>query len=489
MQTSSRKETGIGASQKIKSGPTSMRQKMAAIAKEIGAPQPIGRTLPHNLEAEQGLLACLLMDGGQEIVADCLAQRITAEAFFHPNHQIIFQAVLELYKDNKPSDLVLLTEQLKAMGQLETIGGVSGLSNFTSLIETTTHAQHWLGVVRDTSLLRKLIRTTTSVAERAYGYDGELPQFIEEVEQTIFSISEERLSDSGKPVREAVDRAVQQVQQLIEGRGTIQGLVTGFNDIDRMTFGLHPQEMIVLAARPSVGKTSFALNVAENIVMPKAGRTATPTLFFSLEMGADQLAMRLLCSHARVKMGRLRDGFIDGGEQKALAQAAQAIKAAPLWIDDSGYLTILELRAKARRMHAKNKIGLIVVDYLQLIAGTDPRVPREQQIAEISRGIKAMAKELNIPIIVLSQLNRESEREKRRPRISDLRESGSIEQDADVVMLLSRKIDDGEGEYQGEDNMRELIIAKQRNGPIGSVPLTFIPDLTRFENFTNHGAE
>jgi replicative DNA helicase len=248
--------------------------------------------------------------------------------------------------------------------------------------------------------------------------------------------------------------------------------------------------MIVLAARPSVGKTSFALNIAENVIVPKAGKAPTPTLFFSLEMGADQLAMRLLCSYARVKMGRLRDGFVDGNEQKALAQAAQTLKASPLWIDDSGFLTILELRAKARRMHARNKIGLIIIDYLQLIAGTDARVQREQQIAEISRGIKAMAKELNVPVIVLSQLNRESEREKRRPRISDLRESGSIEQDADVVMLLSRKVDDGEGEFQGEDNMRELIIAKQRNGPIGSVPLTFLPDLTRFENYTGqHSGE
>jgi replicative DNA helicase len=467
------------------------RDRMGNIARDLGQePQLIGRTLPHNLEAEQGLIASLLMDGGQEIIADCLTSRLTAEAFFHPNHQIIFQAILDLYAANKPADLVLLTEQLKTMGHLETIGGVSALSDFTRLIETTTHAGHWLEVVRDTFLLRKLIRTTTSVAERAYGYDGELPTFIEEVEQTIFSISEERLSDSGKPVREAVDRAVQQVQQLIQGRGTINGVTTGFTDIDRMTFGLHPQEMIVLAARPSVGKTSFALNVAENVVLPtRPDHPAIPTLFFSLEMGADQLAMRLLCSHARVRMGRLRDGFIDAGEQKALAQSAQAIKGAPLWIDDSGYITILELRAKARRMHMRNKIGLIVIDYLQLISGTDPRVPREQQIAEISRGIKAMAKELNIPIIVLSQLNRESEREKRRPRISDLRESGSIEQDADVVMLLSRKIDDGEGEYQGEDNTRELIIAKQRNGPIGSVPLTFIPDLTRFENFVSQGAE
>jgi replicative DNA helicase len=443
--------------------------------------------LPHNLEAEQGLIACLLMDGGQEIATECLSQRLTAEAFFHPNHQIVFQAILDLYTENKPADLVLISEKLKSMGHLETIGGMTALTDFTRFIETTTHARHWLDVVRDTFLLRKLIRTTTSVAERAYSYDGELPAFIDEVEQTIFSISEERLSDSGKPISVPLSTAVQQVQQLIAGKGAIQGVATGFIDIDRMTFGLHPQEMIVLAARPSVGKTSLALNIAENVVIPVHGRPAVPTLMFSLEMGAEQLAMRMLCSHARVKMGRLRDGFIDGSEQKALAQSAQTIMTAPLWIDDSGFLTIIELRAKARRMQMKNKIGLIIIDYLQLISGTDPRVPREQQIAEISRGIKAMSKELNVPVIVLSQLNRESEKEKRRPRISDLRESGSIEQDADVVMLLARKVDDGEGDSSLEDNTRELIIAKQRNGPIGPVTLTFIPELTRFESYTHQG--
>ncbi len=442
----------------------------------------IGKTLPHNLEAEAGLLACLIMDGGADVMADCLSQRLTPESFFHPNHQIIFDALVKLYQENKPADLVLLAEALKSMGKLEEIGGPAALGDLTQLIETTTHASHWIEVVRDSYLLRKLIRTTTSVAERAYSYDGELPTFIDEVEQTVFAISEDRLSDTARPIKESVDTAVAQVAQMIQNRGSIQGVATGFADIDRMTFGLHAQEMIVVAARPSVGKTSFALNVAENIVLPRHGREAIPTLVFSLEMGADQLAMRMLCSQARVRMGRLRDGFIDKSEQTALAQAAQAIKNAPLWIDDSGYQTILEIRAKARRMHARHKIGMVIIDYLQLIAGTDPRVPREQQISEISRGIKAIAKELRIPVMVLSQLNRESEREKRRPRISDLRESGAIEQDADVVMLLHRPIDDSEG--AAEDNQRELIIAKQRNGPIGSVNLAFIPDLTRFENFT-----
>jgi replicative DNA helicase len=447
----------------------------------VGA-SSVGKTLPHNLEAESGLLACLIMDGGADVMADCLSQHLTAEAFFHPNHQIIFEALLGLYQENKPADLVLLAEKLKSMGKLEEVGGAAALGDLTQLIETTTHAGHWLQVVRDSYLLRKLIRTTTSVAERAYTYDGELPTFIDEVEQTMFAISEDRLSDSAKPIKESVAVAVGQVQQMIQNRGSIQGICTGFTDINKMTFGLHPQEMIVVAARPSVGKTSFALNIAENAVLPHHGREATPTLVFSLEMGADQLAMRMLCSQARVRMGRLRDGFIDKNEQQALAQAAQAIQQAPLWIDDSGYQTILELRAKARRMHARHKIGLIIIDYLQLIAGTDPRVQREQQISEISRGIKAIAKELKIPVIVLSQLNRESEREKRKPRISDLRESGAIEQDADVVMLLHRPVDDSEGVT--EDNQREIIVAKQRNGPIGSVPLTFIPDLTRFENFT-----
>ena len=262
------------------------------------------------------------------------------------------------------------------------------------------------------------------------------------------------------------------------------GLSSGFADLDKLTFGFHPQEMIVLAARPSMGKTSLALNMAEVAVLPRRERDKpVPTLIFSLEMGAEQLAMRLLCSRARVSAVRMRESFLNRQEMEKLAEAAGEFKYAPLWIDDSGHLTIVELRAKARRLHARQNLGMIIIDYLQLISGIDNRVQREQQIAEISRGLKAMAKELGVPVIVLSQLNRESEKEKRQPRLSDLRESGSIEQDADVVMLLARPRD-AKDDFSVATDRADLIVAKQRNGPVGDIRLTFLREITRFENFT-----
>jgi replicative DNA helicase len=272
------------------------------------------------------------------------------------------------------------------------------------------------------------------------------------------------------------------IHKLLEKGGEISGLSSGFKDLDGYTWGFHPQELIVLAARPSMGKTSLALNMAEAAVLPKRGKAAAmPTLVFSLEMSAEQLAMRLLCSRARVRTDRLRGGFAGRDEQERLAQTAVELKSAPLWIDDSGQLNIHELRAKARRLHSRHTLGLIVVDYLQLVAGTDPRVQREQQISEISRGLKAMAKELRVPVIVLSQLNRESEREKREPRLSDLRESGAIEQDADVVLLLAKPSDASDG-TQVAGSEADLIIAKQRNGPVGKVRLTFTREYTRFDD-------
>lgn len=274
---------------------------------------------------------------------------------------------------------------------------------------------------------------------------------------------------------------------MLQRKGELTGVSTGLIDLDKMTFGFHPQEMIVVAGRPSMGKTSLALRFTEAAVLPKLSQKAVPTLLFSLEMGADQLAMRLLCGRARVNMTKLRDGFLSADSQKDLVQTAKELKNAPLWIDDAGSLTILEMRAKARRMQSQlnGKLGLVVIDYLQLLSGTDSRVPREQQIAEISRGIKSMAKELKVPVVVLSQLNRESEKERRQPRLSDLRESGSIEQDADLVLLISKKKDNEEEEDGGAPVLaRELIVAKQRNGPVGTVPVSFVRNLARYDNYT-----
>jgi replicative DNA helicase len=269
-------------------------------------------------------------------------------------------------------------------------------------------------------------------------------------------------------------------------KGELTGVTSGFKDLDAMTFGFQKAEMIIIAARPSMGKTSFALNIAEAAAMPRSAKTEpVPVLIFSLEMSASQLALRMLCARSRVNLKLLRDGLVsrDGHEVNALGQAAEEFKKAPILVDDSSNLTIMELRAKARRIYARKKLGMIIVDYLQLISGTDPRAPREQQVAEVSRGLKAMAKELDLPVLVLSQLNRSSEKENRTPRLSDLRESGSIEQDADVVLMLSRPKDADE-KFQVAANAADLIVAKQRNGPVGDLKLTFLQEITRFENFT-----
>lgn len=445
------------------------------------------RVAPHSVEAEQALLGSCILEGGQESITQCIEAKIAAEAFFKPAHQLIYQAMIALYEEGTPLDEIILGEKLQAKNQLEEIGGYAYLNTLTNRIDTPAYLPHYVRRVRDTYLLRRLIQASTRTIERAYVEQENLDNFLEEVEQEIFKISEARITEGAKPLKASIDDAVNLVNNMLQRKGELTGVTTGFIDLDRMTFGLHAQEMIVIAGRPSMGKTSLALNMAEAAVLPKPGRAAVPTLMFSLEMSAEQLAMRLLCGRARVNMSKLKDGFLSAENQKDLVQTAKELKASPFWIDDAGSLTILEMRAKARRIQAQldGKLGLVIIDYLQLLSGTDPRVPREQQIAEISRGIKAMAKELKVPVVVLSQLNRESEKERRQPRLSDLRESGSIEQDADLVLLISRKKDSEDDEDAGSNVvLRELIVAKQRNGPVGAITVTFTRSLTRYENYT-----
>ncbi len=450
------------------------------------SPAPsLERASPSNIEAEEGLLACCIIDEGQETMALCLETKLQPDYFFKPTHQILFSILQELFEERSEIHEIILADRLQRQNLLEEIGGYSAITRITNRIETTAHARYWLEIVREKCLLRRLIRTSTDIVDQCHNSQSSLNELLESAEEEIFKISQDRISDSARPIKESIESASGLISRLIEGRGELTGVPTGFIDLDRMTFGLHAQEMIVLAARPSLGKTSMALNIAETAVLPDGGKRApVPTLFFSLEMSADQLAFRLLCSRARVNSTRIKEGFAPKGSQQSLAQAAKELKGVPLWVDDSGHLTILEMRAKARRMAAKTSLGLVVIDYLQLISGADPRVGREQQISEISRGIKAMAKELNLPVLVISQLNRDTEREKRKPRLSDLRESGSIEQDADVVMLLSRMNEREEGETAGDVQQVELTIAKQRNGPIGDMRLSFIPELTRFDSYS-----
>lgn len=448
------------------------------------------RVQPHNVEAEEGLLAACLIDGGREILTECIEAKLTPDYFFKTSHQELFRALLALYETGDPIDEILLLDYLRKNGMEEEVGGIAAIYAIQNRIETPAHARFFTRIVHEKYLLRRLIRTSRETIEACYEQQEDMSSFIEKIEQDIFDISSGRVTEGATPIREAVDGAVSNIQALLSGKNDISGVLSGFRDLDGMTYGFHAGQMIVLAARPSVGKTSLAMNFAEHAMLPAEGRSPSGVLVFSLEMTSEDLAMRLICCRSRVDMKRIRDRVASKGDMEDIVTTAKELKSSPLWIDDNASSTILDIRAKARRLHTKSPLGLVVVDYLQLIRGADPRMPREQQIADISRGMKGMAKELGIPVVVLSQLNRESEKENRDPRISDLRESGSIEQDADVVLLLHRpkkRDDDDEGVQEGgmpaaEEHIK-LIIAKQRNGPIGEIDLTFVRRYTRYENF------
>lgn len=455
----------------------------------------LGRELPYNLDAEEGLLGACIIDGGKEMLTLCLAAKLTPDAFYKPAHQIIFRVLADLFEANAVIDEVVLADKLLSRtvstldGRkydpegskplLEYIGGDMAIARLTSRLETTVFAPHYLTIVKEKHLLRRLIATCTSVVERCYTQQDELPQFVATVEQELFALSQDQLSDAAMPIAKAVQDAAKTVKLLMERKGSLSGVASGLVDLDKMLLGFQRSEMIVLAARPSMGKTAMALT----FVLAASVHTSAPvrTLCFSLEMSAESLTLRMLCMLAKVDAEKLRSGFLSAKELESLQQAGQRLRTAPLLIDESSDLTITTLRAKARREHAAAPLGLIVIDYLQLMHPTDHRVPREQQVAEMSRGIKAMAKELKIPVVVLCQLNRESEKENRAPRPSDLRESGSIEQDADVVLMLYRKKDNETA--IDADFVRDLLVAKQRNGPTGNVRLSWQPYFTLFTNY------
>jgi replicative DNA helicase len=443
----------------------------------------IGRTVPHSIEAEEYLLACCLLDGN-DTLSRCLEKKLAPACFYSPANRLVYEKLVELYNQGKPIDLAVLSEELKTSKQLDEIGGYAYLTQISGRIPTTAQAGYFIEKLRELYLLRELIKVATGAVENCYSYQGGLEEFIDKVEQDIFQVTQDRISDAAKQMKEPTRAAMEVITKMMMKKGELTGVSSGFKDLDQLTFGFQRQEMIVLAARPSMGKTSLALNMAEAAAMPKKGTPVT-TLVFSLEMSSSQLALRMLCARARVNMKLLRDGLLskNGEEQQRLLQTADEFSKCAIYIDDSSHLTIMELRAKARRLHARHPLGFIVVDYLQLLSPTDPKVPREQQVAEMSRGLKALAKELDVPVLVLSQLNRAAEKENRSPKLSDLRESGSIEQDADVVLMLARPKDADE-KFQVAADSAELIVAKQRNGPVGELKLTFLRDITRFENFT-----
>jgi replicative DNA helicase len=443
----------------------------------------VPRSLPFSEDGERGVLCSLLLSPRD--VADICILRLRSDAFYIPAHEIIYSLVLEFGEKSKPIDFVALKQALKDRNQLEEIGGPEYLSDLYNFVPTAANAAYYIDIVREKYVLRRLISTCNKLSTQCYDQQGEIEPLLDEAEKEIFAITGEHVKTEIVPTKDLVMEAIEQIEKLYENRGSVTGLPTGFVELDRMTSGLHAAEMIVIAARPSMGKTAFAMNIAEHVAMDIGKAVAV----FSLEMSSQQLVQRILCSRAKVDLQRVRNGFLSERDFPNLTAAASQVAAAKMFIDDTPGLTVTELRAKARRIKAQHDIQLIVIDYLQLLRSMSRRAQdnRQLEISEISSGIKALAKELSLPIIVIAQLNRQPDtraKEGGRPRLSDLRESGSIEQDADLVGLLVRPEyyetdDEAKQERAGE---AELIIAKQRNGPTGDVPLTFLKQYTRFES-------
>jgi len=454
-----------------------------ALPKRNEAPQFLGRVPPHSLEAEEYLLSCCLLDGG-ETLAKCVETKLNENAFSFPPNRLIYGSLCELYRENKPIAPEVLIEELSTGQMLEAIGGVPYILQVSGRIPTTAQAVYFIEKVRELYTLRELIKVGTATVEKAFAYQGgEVSTLILETEQGIAKLTQTQGSSSVQSIGKTKTEAMAVIDKMIARRGEYTGVASGFKDLDNLTFGFQKQEMIIIAARPSMGKSALGFAIADHATIPPKG-TPTPTLIFSLEMSAAQVAIRLYCARSRVSLRLLRTGMLgkNSMESMSLITAIDEISKAPLWIDDSSKLTIGEIQSRARTIAAKVGLGLIIVDYLQLISSEDRKMPREQQVAEASRGMKAMAKELDVPVIVLSQLNRASEKEKRLPRLSDLSSSGAIEQDADVVLMMTRPPDSDE-RYQTAGEAVDVIVAKQRNGPVGELRLTFLKDVTRFENY------
>jgi len=429
------------------------------------------RLPPHSIEAEQCLLASMMLD--KEVIGQ-VVQLVQRDAFFQADHQIIFDILLKLYEQNKPVNVVIVREELLKRQLLEEVGGAAYLAQLLNTIPSSAHAEHYAGIVREKSLLRQLIAASNDNLREAYAPHEKADLIVDRAEHRIFDIAEKRIGSAIEPL----ETVLHQVYEMIEEKGR-RGIETDFHELDDMLNGLQNGEMVIIAARPSMGKTAMAMNIVEAV----SANHRLPCAVFSLEMSKQQLAQRMLCSRAGIDAQKVRKGLLSAQEFQELAAVVVELSKAPIWVDDSPGLTILELRAKARRLKRQHDIKLLMIDYMQLMDNPGPE-SRQQQISEISRGIKAVARELEIPVIALSQLNRASEgRDGHRPRMSDLRESGSIEQDADVIILLHR-----EDYYRMSepdftpDNIAEIIIAKQRNGPTGTVKLTFDNKTTTFRN-------
>jgi replicative DNA helicase len=434
-----------------------------------------GRIPPQALEAETCVLGAMLLE--KEAIGKAV-EILEPGCFYRDAHRRVFEATIALYDRNESADLITLSEELRKRGQLETVGGAAFLSRLLDSVPTAANVEYHANLVLEKSVLRRLIEVATEIVQRGYEAGEESAQLIDRAEAAIFSINDPRLKRSFMPLRSLLHGVVEVIEEISEKKRAVTGVPTGYLDLDRLTSGFQRSDLIVIAGRPSMGKTSLALNIAEHVAVHEN----VPVGVFSLEMSREQLVLRLLSSQARVPSQRLRTGYLGPAEWEAITHAASVLDSAPIFIDDTPSISVMEMRAKARRLKNEHGLGLLIIDYLQLARGYAQPESRQQEISQISRSLKALAKELAVPVVALSQLSRAVEqREDKRPLLSDLRESGAIEQDADLVIFIFREAfyRPNKVEAQGK---AEVIIGKHRNGPTGSLELAFINELARFES-------
>jgi replicative DNA helicase len=434
-----------------------------------------GKVPPQNLEAERAVLGAILLE---PTLLPRAIELLVPEEFYKEAHRKVFGAMIRLFERGEPADVITVTETLRREGVFEEVGGHTLLATLQEEGTVATQFGAYTGIVREKALLREMIRVAREIVEEGYAETDDVQVLLDRAEQMLFRISQRRFQRSAFPVREILAQAIQHIETLYHRKEDITGLATGFTELDKRTSGLQRSDFVIIAGRPSTGKTAFALNVAAHAAV----EMSRPALIFSLEMSKEQLVQRLICAEARVDSQKVRSGFLQPPEWRRIIDAAGRLSEAPLFIDDTANLSVLEARAKARRIQAEHRLELVVIDYLQLMQGRWRAENRQQEISEISRSLKALAKELNVPVVALSQLSRAVEaRGDALPRLSDLRESGALEQDADLIMFLARK----ENTPDSEAGTTDLVIGKHRNGPTGRLELVFNAEYTRFDNLAS----
>ncbi|MEJ8777105.1 replicative DNA helicase [Pseudogracilibacillus sp. ICA-222130] len=432
-----------------------------------------GRTPPHNIEAEQAVIGAVFLEAEAFSTA---AERLTSKDFFRASHQVIFQAMYELFEKGEPIDLVSVTILLTNKGEIDVAGGAVYLTEIAESVPTAANIDYYARIVEEKALLRRLIKTATDIVTESFDKEDSVEAVLDTAEKSILEVANKKNTGAFKPIKDVLINVYENIEQLHHQEDEVTGIPTGFKDLDRMTAGFQRNDLIIVAARPSVGKTAFALNIAQNVAV----RANENVAIFSLEMGAEQLVQRMLCAEGNIDSQRLRTGKLEQEDWGKLTMAMGSLSHAGIYIDDTPGVRVTDIRSKCRRLKQEHGLGMIIIDYLQLIQGSEgSQENRQQEVSEISRSLKGLARELEVPLIALSQLSRGVEsRQDKRPMMSDLRESGSIEQDADIVGFLYR--DDYYDKESEQQNIIEIILAKQRNGPTGTVELAFVKEYNKF---------